>query len=108
AVREREQLAEAKAPVAADARVRRLAARVAAHERLDDLTPELVTQVESHVWDPEGVTRLACRDHGRGRAARAPGVRAGRVEPEAQRDAHRARQRAQQRDRAAAAAAPPD
>jgi hypothetical protein len=38
--REREQLAEAEARVAADARIRRLAARVSADEGLDDGAPE--------------------------------------------------------------------
>src|SRR5207244_5978916 len=42
--REREQLGEAKAAVAADARIGRLAARVAAHERLDDRPAELLAQ----------------------------------------------------------------
>src|SRR5581483_6209603 len=40
--REREELGEPEAPVAADARVRRLAACVAAHERRDDGATELV------------------------------------------------------------------
>ena len=42
ACREREQFGEAEAAVAADARVRRLAARVAAHERRDDCAAELL------------------------------------------------------------------
>jgi hypothetical protein len=49
ALGEREQLGEAKAPVAADAGVRRQAAGVPAHERLDDGASELLPQVERDV-----------------------------------------------------------
>ena len=48
---------------------------------------------------------LARGDHGVGRAARALGARAGRVEPEAQRDADRVRSGAEERDGAVDAAA---
>ena len=105
APREGEQLGEAEAAVAARARVRRLAARVAADEGRDDRAAELLAQVERHVRHAEPVARLACRDHALGRAARALGVGPGRVEPEPQRHADRVRQRAQQRDGAVDAAA---
>ena len=74
AAREGEQLGEAEAAVAADARVRRLAARVAAHEGRDDGTAELLAQVERHVRKPEPMARLARGDHRLGRAAGALGV----------------------------------
>ena len=69
AAREREQLGEAEAAVAAAARVRRLAARVAPDERIDDRAAELLAQIERHVREPARVTRLARRDHRLGRAA---------------------------------------
>ncbi len=103
--REREQLGEAEAAVAADARVRRLAARVAADERRDDGAAELLAQVERDVRQPEPVAGLARGDHGVGRAARALRVGPLGIEPEAQRDADRVRHRAQQRDGAVDAAA---
>src|SRR5581483_10797801 len=68
ATRERKQLREAEAAVAADARVRRVAARVAAHERLDDGAAERLPQVERHVRQAESVTRLPRRQDGGGRA----------------------------------------
>ena len=64
ALREREQLGEAEGAVAANARVRRLAARVPAHEAGDDRLSELLAQVEGHVRQAEPVTRLTRRDHG--------------------------------------------
>ena len=81
--REREQLREAEAPVAADARVRRFAARVRGDERLDDREPELLAQVERDVRKPERVARVTRRkDRGR-RAAGPLGVRPVRIDPEA-------------------------
>src|SRR5439155_11463139 len=59
ATRERKQLGEPEAPVAADAGVRRLAARVAADERFDDGAPERVAKVERHVGDAEPMTGRA-------------------------------------------------
>src|SRR5579885_355150 len=106
--REGEQLGEAEAAVAADARVRRLAARVAAHERLDDGAPERPAQVERDVRQPERVARLARREHRARRAARALRVRPARVEPEPQRHADRLRPGLEQRDRAVDAAAHAD
>ena len=103
--REGEELGEAEATVAPGAGVRRLAARVPAHERCDHCAPELLAQVERHVWDAEPVTRLARRDHALGGAAGALGVRAVGVEPEPQRHPDRVWQRPQQRDRAVHAAA---
>ncbi len=47
--REREQLVEAEAAVAADARVRRVALRIPAHERRDNGGSELFAQVERDV-----------------------------------------------------------
>src|SRR5438874_13281263 len=83
--RKREQLGETEAAVAARAGIRRLAARVAAHERGHHRATELLPEIERHVGDTEPVTRLARRDHALGRAAGALGVRPARVEPEAQR-----------------------
>ncbi len=104
-VREREQLVEAEAPVAADARVRRLARRIVTRERLDDGRAELLAEVERDVRDPEAMARLASRDHRRGRAADALARRSVRVDPEAQRHADRALAGREQRDRAVHAAA---
>src|SRR5204863_7173121 len=50
-----EQLGEAEAAVAADARVGRPAGRIAAHERLDDGAAKLVAQVERDVRQAEPV-----------------------------------------------------
>ena len=97
ALREREQLGEAEAAVARDARVRRLAAGVAAHEG-DNGTPELLAQVERDVRDAERVTGCPRRQHRVGRAARALRARPVRVEPEPQRDADRVGARSKQRD----------
>ena len=94
-----------KLAVAAAARVRRLAARVAGDERVDDGAAELLAQVERHVRQPERVAGLARGDHGLGRAAGALGVGPGRVEPEPQRDPDRLRPGPQQRDGAVDAAA---
>ena len=105
ALGEGEQLGEAEAAVAADARVRRLTGRVAAHERLDHRAAKLLAQVERDVRDPEPVAGPARGDHGLGRAAGALGVGPLRVEPEAQGDADRVLAGAQQRDRAVDAAA---
>src|SRR5688500_3315656 len=85
--REGEQLGEAEAAVAADARVRRLAARVAADERRDDRPPELVSQVEGDVRQAERVAGLARREHGLRRAAGTFDVRARGVDPEPEGDA---------------------
>ena len=105
AAREREQLGEAEAAVAADARIRRLAALEATHERADDRAPEFLAQVERDVRRAERVTGLSRRDHRLGRAAGPLCIRTGRIEPEAERDADGVRQRAQERDRAVDAAA---
>ena len=98
--REREQLAEAEAAVAAGARVRRLPARVPAHERRDHGTAELLAKVERHVRHAEPMTGLARGDHAVGRAAGALGVRPFGIEPEPQRHSDRVRQRAEQGNRA--------
>ena len=103
--REGEQLGEAEAAVAADARVGRLAAQIAPHERRDDGAAELLAQVERDMRDSEAMARLAGGDHRLGRAARALGVGPVRVEPEAQRDADRIGAGAEQRDGAVDAAA---
>ena len=89
----RDQLGKAEAPVAADARVRRLPRGVAAHERLDHGAPELLAQIERHVRQAEPVAGRAGREHGLGRAAGALGVRAARIEPEPESDADRLRAR---------------
>ena len=87
APRKREQLGEAEAAVAADARIRRLAARVSPHERRHDRAAKLLAQVERDVRKAEPVARLARRDHGFGRAAGPVRVRArrGRARGEASR-----------------------
>ena len=103
--REGKQLGEPEAAVAPDARVRRLAARVAANERRHDCTPELLAQVERHVRQPERVAELPRRDDGRRRAARPLGVRPVGIEPEPERDADRVRAGAEKRDRAVDSAA---
>ena len=83
---EGEELAEAEAPVAADARIRRLTGLVPGDERRDHRRAEALAEVERHVWNPERVAGLARReDRGRG-AARALAVRPDGVGPEAKRD----------------------
>ena len=71
---EREQLGEAEAAVAARARVRRLAARVAADERLDDRAAELLAQVERDVRQAERVAGPRARRYRRRGAARLSGL----------------------------------
>ena len=66
ALGERKQPGEAKAAVAVDARVGRLAAFVAAHERLDYGAAKFVAQVEGHVGHAERVTRRARSEDGIG------------------------------------------
>ena len=78
---EREQLVEPERAVAPGARIRRLAALVAADERIDDRPPELVAQVERHVRKTEAVACLPGRSNGVGRAAGALGVAAPRDRP---------------------------
>ncbi len=102
---EREQLCEAEAAVAGDARIRRLAARVAAHERRHHCAPELFPEVERDMRQPQPVAGLACGDHRLGRAAGALRVRAVRVEPETKRHADGVRSRTEQRHRTVDAAA---
>src|SRR5690606_33492832 len=88
----------AEGAVAADARVGRLATRVALDERGDDRAPELLTQVEGDVRQAERMAGLAGLDHGAGRAAGALGLVAARVDPQAERDADGARSGLEQRD----------
>jgi hypothetical protein len=61
--RERQQLGEAKAAVAADTRVRRLTARVAAHERRDDRAPEFAADVQRDVRYAALVAQAARREY---------------------------------------------
>ncbi len=102
---EGDQGVEAESSVAAHARIRRQPVRVPLDERLDDARAEHVAQIERDVREPEPVAGFAGGDDGIGRAARALGTRAGRIEPEAQRDTDRVRSRAQERDSAVDAAA---
>ena len=102
---EREQLGEAKGAVAADAWVRRLAARVPADERRHDRAAELLAQIERHMRQPEPMARLTCCDHRLGGTAGALRIGAFRVEPEAKRHADRLRCGAQERNRAVDASA---
>src|SRR5204863_4582749 len=97
-LREREELREAKAAVAANARIRSLAAGVAAHERGHDRPAKLLAQIERHVWETERVASLARRDHGFRRATGTLRVRRRRIDPEPQRDPDRLRARAQERN----------
>ena len=78
---------------------------VALDERPHDGGAELLAEVERDVREPEPMARLARRDHGGGRAARALGARAGGIEPEPQGDADRVRSGAQERHRTVDAAA---
>ena len=105
AVGEREQLVEAERAVAADARVRRLALRVAGDERRHDGLAELLAQVERDVRDAARVARPARREHRARRAARPVGLARVRVDPEPERHADRVRPGPQQRDGAVDAAA---
>src|SRR5438093_8446372 len=98
AMREREQPGEAKAAVAMDAWVGRLAAFVAAHERLDHGAAKLFAQVERHVWNTERMTCRACSKHRIGRAASTLGIGPVRIEPEPESDPDRVRQRLEQRN----------
>ena len=105
AASECEERVEAERAVAARARVRRVAGRVAGDERVDDRLPELLAQVERDVRHAE---RMAGGARGRDRfrgAARTLGGRAVRVLPQTERDADGVRRRAQQRDRAVHASA---
>ena len=105
AAREREQLREPKAPVAARARIRRLSAGIGVDERLHDRGAERFAGVERHVRETEPVTRLARRDHGLRRAAGT--LRRGRfgIDPEPERDPDRRGAGPQQSHRAVHAAA---
>src|SRR5919201_4115288 len=89
--RERKKFREAELSVAADAGVRRVAARIAADERRDDGAAELLPQVERHVRQPERVAGGARGANRLRRAARALGGGTPRVEPEAEGDAERLR-----------------
>jgi hypothetical protein len=102
---ERQQLREAERPIAAHARVRRLAAGEGADEGADDGAAELLAQVEGEVRQPERMARLARGDDGLGRAAGALGVRSDRIEPEPERHADRLRPGAEEGDGAVDAAA---
>ena len=89
-LREVDERVEPERAVAAHARVRGQALRVAVDERPHDGVAELLAQVEGDVRQPERVARLpGADDHGVGRAAGALGARAGGIEPEPQRDADR-------------------
>src|SRR3954469_9111593 len=85
AARESEQAAEAERAVAAHARVRRLTARVPAHERIDHGTAKVLTQVQGYVRNAERMARLPRGDHGLGRAARTLGVGPVGIEPQPKR-----------------------
>ena len=102
---EAEQLVEAERPVAASARIRRVATLVRAHELVDDRAAELLAEVERHVWKTKAMARSACGSDGIGRAAGALRVGCLGIDPEPERDADRVASRAQQRDRAVDAAA---
>ncbi len=104
-LREVDEGVEPEAPVAAHAGIRGQALRVALDERLDDARPERVAQIEGDMGKPEPMAGLAGGDHRIGRAAGSLGARAGRVEPQAERDADRVRSGAQERDCAVDAAA---
>jgi hypothetical protein len=104
-VRKCEQPGKAKTAVAMDARVRRLAAFVAADERLDYSAAKFLAQVERDVRDAERVACSAGSKHRIGRAAGTFRVRPVGIEPEPQGDTDRIGQRLEQRDSAVDTAA---
>jgi hypothetical protein len=107
-LREREQGCKAKASVAADARVRSLATRVAPDEWADHGPAKALAEIEGRVRKAQPVASLARREHGFRGAAGAFRARAGRIGPEPEGDAHRfpaGPDRAQQCNRAVHAAA---
>ena len=79
ALGEREQLGEAEAAVAADARVRRLPTLVPPNKRVDDCAPKLLAQVERHMRHPERVAGRTGSQHRIRRTACALGVRPIRI-----------------------------
>ena len=89
APRKSEELGETKGAVAADARVRRLPARIPGDEGRDDGAPELLAKVERDVGEPEPVARLTCGDHRLRRAARPFGGGPGGIDPQPERHADR-------------------
>ena len=102
---ELDERVEAEGTVAAHARVGSQAFSVPVDERLHNGRAELLAEIERDVREPEPVAGLPRRDHGVGRAAGPLRARAGRVEPEAQRDADRVRSCAEERDGAVDATA---
>ena len=93
------------APLQRDARIGRASSGVRAHEGADDRAAEVLAQVEGHVRHAQPMARRARGEHCVGRAARALGVWAVGVEPEAERHTDCVRERAQECDRAVDAAA---
>jgi len=87
--REREQRGEAETSVAAHARVRRLAARIAPDEWVDDRLPKGLAQIERDVREAERLARFARRDNRGRRAANALGVLPRRIGPQPQRHSDR-------------------
>src|SRR3954451_19516778 len=82
---QREHLAEADQPVAADARVRRAARLVLGDEVVDDRAPELVAEVERDVGNPHRVSQGTSTGDGLRRAARLRAI-ARRIRPQLERD----------------------
>ena len=95
---ERKQPGKAEAAVAVDARVGRLAAFVAAHERLDYGAAKFHTQVEGHMGHAERVAGRASSEDSVGRAASTLSVRPLGIKPEPQSDTDCIRQRPEERD----------
>src|SRR5215218_4743555 len=85
APREREQLGEAEAAVAAHTGVWCLAARVSLHERCDNGAAEGLTKIEGDVRKPEAMAGVPRRHDRLRRTAGAIGGRPGGVGPEAKR-----------------------
>ena len=101
----REELRKSETSVAADTRIGRLTAGVAAHERRHHRPPKLLAQIERHMGQSECMTCLPRCDHGARGAAGSIRVRTGGVEPQPQRDANSLRAGAEQGHGAVDAAA---
>ena len=92
-VRDGRDRREAELAVAPDARVRREAGRVGAHEVVDDRPPEALAEVDRQMGDAQRMAGIARGAHGLWRAARPLAVGRHRVDPQPQRHADRSHSR---------------
>ena len=92
-VRDGRDRREAELTVAPDARVRREAGRVGAHEVVDDRPPEALAEVDRQMGDAQRMAGIARGAHGLWRAARPLAVGRHRVDPQPQRHADRSHSR---------------